>query len=117
MSVVKRAMLVVITAVAGTPCKETCTRAFCTAIAETANMPAIVALVAFGSSPGPAEMQTTSELQKNTNCITSKGRSELRPIASHPPASSLASLCNTAADDVRSQYDEVACDVSGEQSA
>jgi len=49
--------MLVIAAVEGAPLSENCTSAFCTAIAATPSMPAMIALVALGSMRGPAAMQ------------------------------------------------------------
>jgi len=54
---VKRVTLVVITAVDGAPFSETCTSAFCTAIAETPSIPAKIAFAALGSMLEPAATQ------------------------------------------------------------
>jgi hypothetical protein len=60
----KRVMLLVITAVAGAPRSETCTRVFCTAIAATPSMPATTALGASGSTGAPVPAESAKKAQK-----------------------------------------------------
>jgi hypothetical protein len=113
------------------PCNETCPRAFCTAIAETASIPATVAMAAFGSIPGPAATQMMREPERSKICTNSRGHSESRPIVSKPPADKSRQAeqqhedqnrqdrslpRSLAGDDMRGNYRKVAGDVSGKQS-
>ena len=84
----KRVTLAVITAVEGAPVNEICESAFCTAIAATPNMPAMIALTEFGSRRGPAATQRTRNPARSRNWNSNKGRSEANPIASRPLTSS-----------------------------
>jgi hypothetical protein len=67
-SIMKRVMLVVITAVGGAPFSEVCTNAFCTAIAETPSMPARIAFAAFGATGGPAATPTAATAGDSCRC-------------------------------------------------
>src|SRR5213593_3085668 len=75
-SIMKRVTLAVITAVEGAPVNEICESAFCTAIAATPNMPAMIALTEFGSRRGPAATQRTRNPARSRNWNSNKGSSE-----------------------------------------
>lgn len=113
-SVVKRAILVVMTAMAGTPCKETCTRAFCTAIAETASIPATVAMAALGSMHQQQRPQRVETDRFKPACRQSRQAEHQHEDRNRQDRSPRRSL---AGDNMRGDYHKVAGDVSGKQSA
>jgi hypothetical protein len=80
---------VVITAVAGAPTNEICTRAFCTAIAATPTMPAKTAVGEAGSSPKPAETQIATTLVSRIKCNAKSGLREPWWDSSRPAAANL----------------------------
>src|SRR5216683_2276092 len=102
-SIMKRVMLVVMTAVDGAPFSDTCTSAFCTAIAETPSMPARIAIDASGSIRRPAETHRTRKPTSSRSCSRRRGRSEANPTLSKVPASSLVNpnaATNTGTDSI-----------------
>src|SRR6516164_481058 len=86
-SSIKWVTFVVITAVVGLFFSEICTSAFCTAIAATPDIPAMIASVAFVSLHGPAVTPSTRKVSRNISCSNSSDRKVETPDHSRPLAS------------------------------